>query len=71
MMSGVFTKAKLDRLEAVELSEAEKAAEICGKNQWKIYTPESEDYPASLKTLTDMPLVLFCEGDLSCIKDKE
>ncbi|MBO4341555.1 MAG: DNA-processing protein DprA [Clostridia bacterium] len=70
MMSGVFTKAKLDRLEAVELSEAEKAAEICEKNKWKIYTPESEDYPASLKTLTDMPLVLFCEGDLSCIKDK-
>ena len=70
IISGVFTKAKLDRMEKVHLSEAEKAAELCNKNGWKIYTPDDESYPEKLRNLTDMPLVLFCDGDLSCIDGK-
>lgn len=70
IISGVFTKAKLDRLEKVQLSEAEKAVELCHKNGWKIYTPDDESYPEKLRNLTDMPLVLFCDGDLSCTDGK-
>jgi DNA processing protein len=70
IISGVFTKAKLDRMEKVHLSEAEKAVELCNKNGWKIYTPDDESYPEKLRNLTDMPLVLFCDGDLSCIDGK-
>ena len=70
IISGVFTKIKLDRLEKIQLSEAEKAIELCNKNGWKIYTPDDKSYPEQLRTLTDMPLVLFCDGDLSCIDKK-
>ena len=69
-VSGVFSSAKLDRLESTKLSDAENAERICRENGWKIYTPESPDYPADLKNLPDMPLVLFCDGDLTHIKDR-
>lgn len=69
-ISGVFTKAKLDRLESVQLSAAENAVELCRKNGWKIYTPDDSDYPSPLRNLVDMPLVLFCDGDINCLKGK-
>ena len=69
-ISGVFSKAKLDRLDSTKISDAERYIEICGKNGWKIYTPGDDDYPDDLRNLTDMPLVLYCDGDLACIKEK-
>ncbi len=70
IISGVFTKNKLDKLEAVTLEAAENAISICRKNGWKIYTPQSSEYPESLKNLIDMPLVLFCDGDITCLEGK-
>lgn len=69
-ISGVFSKAKLDRLDSTKISDAERYIEICGKNGWKIYTPGDDDYPDDLRNLTDMPLILYCDGDLACIKEK-
>ncbi len=69
-VSGVFSKAKLDRLDNTKLSDAETHIEICRKNGWKIYTPDDGDFPDDLRNLTDMPLVLYCDGDLSRIKDR-
>jgi DNA processing protein len=69
-ISGVFSKAKLDRLDCTKISDAERYIEICGKNGWKIYTPGDDDYPDDLRNLTDMPLVLYCDGDLACIKER-
>ena len=69
-ISGVFSKAKLDRLDGTKISDAERYIEICGKNGWKIYTPGDDDYPDDLKNLTDMPLVLYCDGDLACLKER-
>lgn len=69
-ISGVFSKAKLDRLDSTKISDAERYIEICGKNGWKIYTPGDDDYPDDLRNLTDMPLVLYCDGDLACIKER-
>ena len=69
-ISGVFSKAKLDRLDGTKISDAERYIEICGKNGWKIYTPGDDDYPDDLRNLTDMPLVLYCDGDLACIKER-
>ena len=69
-ISGVFSKAKLDRLDSTKISDAERYIEICGKNGWKIYTPGDDDYPDDLKNLTDMPLVLYCDGDLACLKER-
>ena len=69
-ISGVFTKAKLDRLDSIKISDAERYMEICNKNGWKIYIPDDEDYPDDLRNLPDMPLVLYCDGDLSCLKER-
>ncbi len=69
-ISGVFSKAKLDRLDSTKISDAERYIEICGKNGWKIYTPGDDDYPDDLRNLTDMPLVLYCDGDLACLKER-
>ena len=70
MISGVFTKAKLDRLESASITDAENTVRICEKNGWKIYTPDDDDYPARLRSLRDMPLVLFVSGDITCLKDR-
>ena len=69
-ISGVFTKAKLDRLDNAKITDAERYIEICNKNGWKIYTPDDENYPDDLRNLPDMPLVLYCDGDLARIKDR-
>ena len=42
-MSGVFTKARLDRLESTGIEGALTAVESCRKNGWKIVTPDCED----------------------------
>ena len=70
LLSGVFTKAKLDKLESVKLSDAENALEVCRKNGWKVYTPADEGYPSQLKKLVNMPLVLFVNGDISCLEGR-
>ena len=69
-MSGVFTKARLDRLGSTGIEDALTAVESCMKNGWKIITPDCDDYPADLRNLTDMPLVLFVRGDISFLNDK-
>ncbi len=69
-ISGVFSKAKLDRLDSTKISDAERYIEICGKNGWKIYTPGDDDYPDDLRNLTNMPLVLYCDGNRACIKER-
>ncbi|MCX6112947.1 MAG: DNA-processing protein DprA [Proteobacteria bacterium] len=33
----------------------------------KILTPDSDEYPAILKTITDFPVILFCKGDISLL----
>lgn len=64
-ISGVFSKQRLDRLEKTPIENALTAVEVCRKNGWKIITPDSADYPEDLKNLTDMPLVLYVDGDIS------
>ena len=70
LISGVFTKARLERLKATDIKDAENAIEICSKNGWNYYTPDSPDYPDELRTLVDRPLVLFTDGDINLLKNK-
>ncbi len=69
-LSGVFTKAKLDKLEQTSVSDAENIISLCEKNGWGITVPDDDDYPEMLRRLSDMPLVLYYDGDISCLKDK-
>ena len=69
IVSGVFTRRQIDALDTASLRRAENAIEICDKNGWKIYTPEDKEYPELLHRLPDRPLVLFVDGDISCLND--
>ncbi len=46
------------------LARAEKIIETCDKIGIAILTPESDDYPTPLRSLQDMPLVLYMRGKL-------
>lgn len=70
MTAGVFTAKQLERLGRAKLSDAETAIRVCARNGWEICVPQDESYPEELKKLTDMPLVLYVDGDISRIKDK-
>lgn len=70
IVSGVFSRRQIDALDTVSLKRAENAIEICEKNGWKIYTPEDSEYPELLHRLPDRPLVLFVDGDISCLNDR-
>ncbi len=70
MLSGVFTKRQLEKLEEVKLTDAEKIVETCKKYGWQIVTPDERIYPAGLRKLNDMPVVLYVDGDISCLRGK-
>ncbi|MBO5859868.1 MAG: DNA-processing protein DprA [Clostridia bacterium] len=65
IISGVFSKKQIEKLEATPIKNAYAAIEICKKNGWKIYTLEDSAYPDMLRHLPDRPLVLYVDGDIS------
>ncbi len=67
IISGVFSRPQLDRLEKTPLKNAQIALETCKRNGWKAYTPDDEDYPELLRHIVDMPLVLYVDGDISYV----
>lgn len=70
IIAGVFSRRQIDAFESTSLKNAENALEICGRNGWKVYTPEDSEYPELLRRIPDMPLVLFVDGDISCLNEK-
>ncbi len=70
MTEGVFTKRQIEKLNEVRLEEAEKIIKTCEKNGWSIVTPGDRIYPAGLRKLADMPLALYVDGDISCLRGK-
>ncbi len=69
-LSGVITKRQKSKMADMSLERAEEIIRICEKNGWKIVTPDCKDYPAGLKLINNMPLALYVDGDLSCLKGK-
>ena len=70
IISGVFTRQKLDKLEKADLKDALNAVEVCKKNGWHIVTPDMSEYPENLRKIPDRPLVLFVDGNIECLKNK-
>lgn len=70
LLSGVINKGQLEKLKTVPMDRAEHYISLCDKNGWQVVTPDCEQYPADLKKLNDMPLVLYVDGDLNCLADK-
>ncbi len=70
ILAGVFTRKQLENLKNPKLDNALTAVSVCEKNGWQILTPDDADYPKSLSRLPDLPLVLYVDGDINCLKDK-
>ena len=70
MISGVFSPKQFAKLNQETMNKAVHYISLCNKNGWQVVTPDCEQYPESLKKLSDMPLVLYVDGDIDCIKDK-
>ena len=54
----------LERMESTDISKADEIIETCRKNDWRIITFESEDYPQKLKNIYDPPAVIYVCGEL-------
>ncbi len=70
VLSGVFTRKQQDRFPEFTLEDAERIISQCEENGWEIVTPDDKIYPAGLRQTTDMPLVLYVNGDISCLRGK-
>lgn len=70
MAAGVFTKRQFERLSETKLEEAKKILDSCVRYGWKVVTPDEKIYPAGLRKLSDMPLALYVDGDISCLRGK-
>lgn len=70
IISGVFTKSQLEKLEKTSIKNAEVAVGTCFKNHWSIVSPDDVVYPEQLRNIPDMPLVLYVDGDLSVLHNK-
>ncbi len=70
MITGVFTKRQLEKIGNTKIEDAEKIVATCEKYGWQIVTPADKIYPAGLRKLIDMPVVLYVDGDISCLSGK-
>lgn len=60
----------IERLMDKSLDNAAKIIDSCKRNGVSIVTYEDDLYPEMLKRIADFPPVLYCVGDLSCLKGK-
>jgi len=70
LLSGVFTPGQLEKLKNADLSKALDVIAVCEKHGWQTVTPDDKIYPAGLRKIVDMPLVLYVDGDISCLRGK-
>lgn len=68
--SGVFTAGQQRNFERVTIGDAEKIISQCEENGWEIVTPDDLIYPAGLRMTSNFPLVLYVDGDISCLRGK-
>lgn len=69
-LSGVFSPKQISKLLNQDLSKAQNILDICAKNNWQTVTPNDGEYPSLLFKLPNFPMVLYCSGDLDCLKNK-
>ena len=66
----VVGRRQLERLKNFPIEKAEEILSVSKENGWKILTPSSKDYPQKLITLQDLPLVLYVDGDETCLNNE-
>ncbi len=66
----VVGRRQLERLKSFPIEKAEEILNVSRENGWKILTPSNENYPQKLITLQDLPLVLYVDGDETCLNNE-
>ncbi|MGN1316263.1 MAG: DNA-processing protein DprA [Acutalibacteraceae bacterium] len=68
-LSGLLTPKKIETLKSSTPSETGKILNECRQKGYNIITPDNSLFPERLRTLSDMPLVLYGIGDCSVLSD--
>lgn len=66
-LSGVFKPAQLEKMRNTDIDTTYSVLELCAKNGIDVITPDNSIYPKNLLHIRNYPLVLYAEGDLSCL----
>ncbi len=67
VLQGLLTEQQAERLKNADEIRAYAILSQCLQFGWQIVTPESPYYPESLRAISDFPLVLYADGDLSLL----
>lgn len=62
--------SELKRLEGASLENSQRILDMCEKYDIKVITIEDKIYPRSLSEIYNPPIVLFYQGDISCLDDE-
>ena len=68
-LSGLLTQKKIEALKSSTPSQTGEIINECRQKGYSIITPDMPEFPARLKNLSDMPLVLYAMGDYSVLND--
>lgn len=68
-LSGLLTEKKIDALKKSTPSQTFAVLKECRARGYEIITPDNEHFPARLKNLSSMPLVLYSVGDCTVLND--
>ncbi|MCL2022816.1 MAG: DNA-processing protein DprA [Oscillospiraceae bacterium] len=66
-LSAAFTPRQLLAMRECNPKDFAPMIRSAAAKGWWILTPESPEYPALLRTITNAPLALFCHGDISIL----
>ena len=69
-LSGIFTSSQISKLMSVKDEQVLKVIDDCRRLGVKTVTPDSQKYPKMLKSLDDLPAVLYYQGELNFIRHK-
>lgn len=67
-ISGVFRERQIGKLRSTNIENSYRVIEMCGAMGIDIVTPDSACYPEQLLEIENFPLVLYVQGDISCLR---
>lgn len=69
-LSGLLLPIEISKMEDTPLDAAVEIIEACHRLNYRIITPDSEDYPNRLRNIPDYPAALYISGVLPDIDDE-
>ncbi len=69
-ISGIFTPGQIEKLKNSSIDKAYEVMENCRRYNCAAVTPDEKLYPRMLKTLDDLPAVIYYQGELKFLIHK-